>query len=133
MAAPMKAGNDPASVAAALLYLLSGPLVWAGHLFLVYAPQSVLCASRITGITDVDTLLIRAVVGVATVLSAAALVLALRLPRNLARLLRAAAFLEGENSQFMISVMRLLAALSLAGVLWAGAAALFLDPCLQLR
>lgn len=129
----MKAGNDPASVAAALIYLLCGPLIWAGHLFLVYAPQSVLCAFRITGVASVDPLLIQLVVGVVTALSAAALVLALWLPHNTARLLRAAAFLEGENGPFMIGVMRLLAALSLAGVLWAGATILFLETCPQLR
>jgi hypothetical protein len=133
METPMKAGNDPASVVAALLYLLYGPLFWAGHLFLVYAPQSVLCAFRITGVASVNPLLIEAVVGAVTVLSALALVLALWLPRTIARLLRAAALLEGESGPFMISVMRLLAALSLAGVLWAGATTLFLEACPQLR
>lgn len=129
----MKDGNDPASFAAALLYLLFGPLIWAAHMFLVYALQSALCAFRITGLTNVSPLLIQAVVGVVTALAAAALVLALARTQNSARWFRAADFLEGKNGPFMIGVMRLLAVLSLTGVLWAGAAVLLLQPCAQLR
>lgn len=52
----------------------------------------------------------------------AALLLALWRPRQTARLFRAAGFLEGDQETFLVNVMRLLAALSLAGVAWAGAA-----------
>jgi hypothetical protein len=129
----IQAGDDPGSFAGALLFLLAGPLAWAGHLGLVYGTQSVLCAFRITGVARVDTLLIEAMIGVVTALAAVMLMLAMWLPRNTARRLRAARFLNGENGAFMISVMRLLAALSLAGVLWAGATVLLLDPCPPLR
>lgn len=130
---PMKAGDDPGPVTGALLYLLAGPLVWAGHLFFVYAPQSALCAFRITGAATVEPLLILVYIAAATALAATVLVLALWRPRVTARLFRAGRFLDGENGRFMISVMQLLAVLSLAGVLWAGATALLLDPCPQLR
>lgn len=133
VAEKMKAGNDPGPFAGAFLYFLAGPLIWAGHLFLVYAPQSALCAFRVTRFAAVDPLLIRILVGAVTAIAATALVLALCLPEKSARLLRADGFLEGENGPFMIRVMRLLAALSLAGVLWAGAAALLADPCAQFR
>lgn len=129
----MQAGEDPGSVASALVYLLLGPLVWAGHLFLVYAPQSMLCAFRLTGFAGAGPLLIEAVIGAVTLLAAIALVLAILFPRGTARLLRAAGFLRGENGAFMMLVMRLLAALSLAGVLWAGATLLWLPACAQLR
>lgn len=129
----MQAGEDPGSVASALIYLLAGPLVWAGHLFLVYAPQSVLCAFRITGIARVDPMLIQAVIVAVTVLAAAVLLLMMWQPRGTARFLRAAGFLDGENGTFMVSVMRLLSALSLAGALWAGATVLLLQACPQLR
>lgn len=129
----MKAGNDPASVAVALLYLLYGPLIWAGHLFLVYVPQSLLCAFRITAFARFESWLIQTVIGVATLFAAAALGLALWRPQSSARFFRATAFLDGENGPFMLHVMRLLAVLSLAGVLWAGATALLLQPCPQLR
>lgn len=130
---PMKAGDDSGPVAAAIFYLLAGPLVWAGHLMLVYAPQSALCAFRITGAAIAGPGTISVIVLAMTALSAVALVLALWLPTSTARLFHAARFLEGENGPFMISVMRLLTALSLAGVLWAGATALLLEPCPQLR
>jgi hypothetical protein len=129
----MKAGNDPGSVAGPILYLLCGPLIWAAHLLLVYVPQSGLCAFRITGVAAVDSQLISILIGVATASSAITLAVALRWPTSMARLFRATNFLEGENGSFMQSVMRLLAALSLAGVLWAGATALLLPPCPQLR
>jgi hypothetical protein len=130
---PIKAGDDPGPVTGALLYLLVGPLVWSGHLLFVYAPQSALCAFRITGAVTVEPLLIAVFVTAATALAAIVLALVLWRPRATARLFRAGRFLDGENGRFMISVMQLLAVLSLAGVLWAGATALLLDPCPQLR
>ncbi len=129
----MQAGEDPAGVAPALIYLLAGPLLWAGHLFASYGLQSVLCALRSTGTTSVEPLLIELAVAAVTAIAAAALLLTLWRPRGTARLLRAAAFLDGENGAFMVSVMRLLSALSLAGVLWAGATLLLLPACPQLR
>jgi hypothetical protein len=129
----MQAGGDPGPIAGALVYLLLGPLVWAAHLFLVYAPQSMLCAFRLTGFANAGPLLIEAVVGAVTLLAAIPLLLAILFPHGAARLLRAAGFLRGENGAFMVLVMRLLAALSLAGVLWAGATLLLLPACAQLR
>lgn len=129
----MQAGEDPAGVAPALIYLLVGPLLWAGHLFSSYALQSMLCALGITGTASVEPLLIELVVAAITAAVAAALLFALWRPHRTARLLRAADFLDGENGAFMVSVMRLLSALSLVGVLWAGATLLLLQACPQLR
>jgi hypothetical protein len=128
-----QAGDDPASPAAALLYLMAGPLLWGVHLLVVYGMQSALCAYRLTGIAQLDPLLVRALVVAVTVLVALALGFAAWRPRTTARLLRAAVFLDGENGPFMTAVMRLLVLLSLAGVLWAGAGALLLEACPQLR
>ena len=129
----MQRGEDPAGVAPALVFLVAGPLLWAGHLFLVYSLQSMLCAFRITGTASVEPLVIEIAVVLLTVAAAGALVLSIWQPRGTARLLRAAGLLQGENGAFMISVMRLLSALSLAGVLWAGASVLLLEACPQLR
>ena len=129
----MQQGEDPAGVAPALMFLLAGPLLWAGHLFLVYGLQSVLCAFRITGTASVEPLVIETVIVLLTLAAAGALVLSIRQPQLTARFLRAAGLLHGENGAFMISVMRLLSALSLAGVLWAGASVLLLETCPQLR
>ena len=129
----MQRGEDPAGVAPALVFLLAGPLLWAGHLFLVYALQSMLCAFRITGTASVEPLVIEIVIVLLTLAVAGALLLSIRQPQVTARVLRAAGLLDGENGAFMISVMRLLSALSLAGVLWAGASVLLLETCPQLR
>lgn len=129
----IQAGDDRGSPAAALAYLVAGPLAWAGHLLLVYAPQAALCAFRLTGTAAVETSIVRVMVIGVTVLAASAMIAAIAAPRALARLLRATAFLEGGNGRFMIAVMRLLAVLSLAGVAWAGSAALVLPPCPVLR
>jgi hypothetical protein len=129
----MKAGDDSVSFTAAALYLLSGPLVWAAHLVLVYVPQSGLCAFRVTGAAAVAPLAISLAVGAVTALAAAILAIANRRHNAIARVLRAPDLLEGANGRFLCRVMRLLAALSLAGVLFAGATALLLPPCEQLR
>jgi hypothetical protein len=81
---------------------------------------------------EVAPFVITALVGALTVISMAALALILWRPRQVARLLRFDAAAETDR-RFAISVMRLLTALSFAGVTWAGAVALFLDPCAQLR
>ena len=129
----MQRGEDPAGVAPALIFMVAGPLLWAGHLLLVYTLQSMSCAFRITGTARVDPFVVELAIIVLTLAAAAALLLSIWQPRATARLLRAAAFLEGENGAFMVSVTRLLSALSLAGVLWAGATVLLLETCPQLR
>lgn len=128
----MKAGDDAGPIAGAILYILAGPIIWSAHLFLTYGPQSGLCAFRITGVAAVDPMLVAGLVGIVTLLSVAALVFILLRPKWTARLFRMSAHLD-DDASFIPTVMRLLAALSLAGVLWAGATALLLSPCAQLR
>lgn len=128
----MKAGNDAGPLAGGIFYLLIGPVIWAAHLLLVYGPQSALCAFRADGMIAVAPFVITALVGVLTVISMAVLALVFWRPRQVARLLRFEAA-EETDRRFSISVMRLLTALSFAGVTWAGAVVLFLDPCAQLR
>lgn len=129
----IQAGDDPGPIAGALSYMLIGPMVWALHLLLVYTPQAMLCAFRITGVAPIEPLLIRAAVGAVSVAAAAALLAVLVRPRSIARPFRVGRVLEGDNGRFIVAVMRLLSGLSLAGVVWAGAAALVLDACAQLR
>ena len=129
----MRRGEDPAGVAPALVFLLVGPLLWISHLFLVYGLQSMLCAFRITGTASVEPLVIEIVIILLTLAASGALLLSIWQPRITARVSRAAGLLQGENGAFMISVMRLLSALSLAGVLWAGVTVLLLETCAQLR
>jgi hypothetical protein len=129
----VKAENDPGPVAGVILFLLIGPIIWSAHLLATYGPQSALCAWRVTGEAAVQPWLASAIVGAVTVLSLVSLLLTLWRPVATARLFRAASCLEGDQKSFLLFLMRLLAALSLAGVVWAGATALILDPCAQLR
>lgn len=128
----MKAGNDAGPLAAGIFYLLIGPIIWAAHLLLVYGLRSALCALRADAMIAADPFVISALVSAITAVSMAALALALMLPRQVARLLRFNAAAKTDR-RFANSVMRLLAALSFAGVTWAGAMAMFLDRCDQLR
>lgn len=107
------------------LYLLFGPIVWSLHFFVLYGPQSLLCArGEIEVVGPVLTL--------ATVVCALALLGAVVAPARLARLLRLAPR-PAARQAFLDAVMRVLAALSLFAVLAAGAAIWILPSCPSLR
>jgi hypothetical protein len=112
----------------ALLFMLWGPLLWSVHLLLTYGPQSALCATGEARLTP----LVPALVLVLTALFAVLLVAGFRWPRLAARLLRLD-MRDDAQWTFMASVSRNLAALSFAGVVFNGMAALLIDPCAQLR
>lgn len=128
----MKAGDDTGPIFGAILYILAGPIIWAGHLLLAYGPQSAVCAFRVTGYAEIERWVVPAFIGGLTLLSVAPLLFLLLRPLQAARLLRVADH-AGDDRSFMRVVMQLLAALSLAGVIWAGGTAFILDPCGQLR
>jgi hypothetical protein len=127
----MDTGSKHISVFAAIAYLLAGPIIWAGHLLLVYGPQSALCAFGKTGFAQVGDAFVSTFVLAITLVSAGPLIFALIWPRIMARLLRYR--VEGSDRSLSFFLMRWLTALSLIGVLWAGATAFMLDPCAQLR
>jgi hypothetical protein len=122
-------GHRDTSLLPAAAFLLAGPTLWAAHLFLVYGPQSALCAVGRTG--DAGESFVTVLVLLVTALFAVPLVFLLAAPGTAARLLRFET--EAADRRFSIAVMRWLSALSLVGVLLAGAAVLLVDPCAQLR
>ena len=125
----MKEPAEESSIASAILFVLTGPILWAGHLAAVYALQSVTCAIGGQSITAAD--IVPSLVTVATLVAVGPLLIALGIPGRLARALRLR-FGRGDD-RVLISVSRLLGVLSLVGVLWTGSAALALDTCGQLR
>ncbi|MCC2688142.1 MAG: hypothetical protein K0S21_945 [Rhizobiaceae bacterium] len=127
----MKSGPGDTSVLSAVAFLLAGPVIWAAHLLLLYGPQSALCAFGQSGVAEVSGLFVTAQVLAVTALAAVPLVVFLLRPITIARLFRFR--VQDEEHPFSMSVMRWLSALSLMGVLLAGAAAFLLDPCAQLR
>lgn len=106
---------------AAILYLLSGPLVWAAHLTIVYGGHTLACARG--GGPELAAWIIYAAtaLGVATLIGA--IVYALRQH-------------QAESDpvlRFQHDVMGLMAFLSMAGVIWGGATVALIAPCLMLR
>lgn len=114
-------------IAGTILFLLTGPILWGGHLLAVYSFHAVACAvagQRTTAIVQGSIL-------AATLVTAGALLLAFLFPGKLARLLLCAD--RGDEQRFLVRACRLLTFLSLMGVLWAGSGALVLAPCTQFR
>lgn len=108
-----------------LIYLLFGPSVWGLHLLAIYGPQSLLCARGLDGA-------VAPLVGAATLICVLLLLAALLAPGRLGQLLRATGWPEAQRS-FNEGVVRVLAVLSLFGVLAGGATVLFLPACPGLR
>lgn len=106
----------------ATAYSLFGLWVWALHLALVYAVHHVAC--RTAGSEPwIAVFIVAVTAGGAAVLVAAAL-----WPAWLVWLVRAPAP-DDSLRPFLDAVMRWLAALGLAGIIWAGAALVFIDTC----
>ena len=123
-------GTDRGSFTGTTIYLLLGPIVWAVHLLVIYGPQPTLCMAVAAAAFGPWT--INIFVFVAT--AAAVLVTAVPMvrPAMVRRLLRASSRGESET-QFQDRAMRLLCLLSIVGMIWAGAAAALIAPCLPMR
>lgn len=121
--------GDLGSMLGTFIYLLIGPIVWAFHLAAIYGSQ-LLCAVSQSGLFG--TRLISSIVIAATVAALAPLAAAAWRPRAMARLLRVCTRSDKEI-RFLDRVMRLLVTLAVAGIAWAGATALVIPPCAQLR
>ncbi|WEX75676.1 hypothetical protein PYH37_001327 [Sinorhizobium numidicum] len=128
----MKDAGNETPIARAILFLLIGPISWGGHFFLVYAFQSVTCALRGGNYLVMSPAVVAAGVILLTLVFALLLLLALRFPRPVARMLRYAPSGK-DNQEFSIHVAQLLIVLSLVGVVWTGTAVLLPDACGQLR
>lgn len=114
-----------------LIYIISGPLIWAAHLFVVYAAQSVACTFIAPPGPGVGNVVSVSVI-LATIAGAIATGwLCLRPSGVKASLFGNASHVS--PSIFENSLMRLLAGLSLVGILWAGMAAMILPACGALR
>lgn len=116
-------------LAGALFYMLLGPIVWAVHLTVVYAGHAVLCVKGVMQ-GALASRIIPFGVALATIVALAALLIAVL----------AANSRPGRSSVpasapalFQDKVMMTLALLSAFGVVWAGASALIVEPCLTLR
>jgi len=127
----MKASKTPSSKQAVgtVLIALIGPLtIWALHFSVVYGAHHLVCAALAGNYVGFG---MQTAVSVATVAALLALLLLIVKPDVVLRMKRDEAM--PKNSRlFLTDVMRLLALLSLFGVLWAGSAAFFFPACMSL-
>ena len=125
---PDKTGGSKLTVT--LMSMCFAAIVWAAHLTLVYGTVTVACINAFSAdIVPGLNLPALAVIGVTIV--------------ALAAIAAGSYWLNGkadggdagrlEERQFELRVTRWLALLAAFGVFWAGAAALFVSPCLALR
>ncbi len=122
----MKGPAKEAPTVSAILFLLAGPILWAGHLLLVYGVQSVTCVLGSGSVSP--SALIQTSVVLVTLAAILFLCLALFFPDRLAHMLRYETP-DRHNHAFSIRVERFLSLLSLVGVIWSGAAVFLLDAC----
>jgi hypothetical protein len=124
----MSAGRAPTF--GTMVFVLFGPLIWAGHLLVAYGGHASLCEFEVLslwGFPVVPVLLWGATGG-----ALLALIFGLLWPGSIRRLLRAENDIEDEN-RWLEGLMRLLAALSLFGVVYAALAIFMVPYCGQLR
>ena len=115
-----------------LVFILFGPIVWAVHLTLIYSSQSSLCAfnlaedrawgnNAIVYIILIATAVFIVVAGFSAVRASFVYALITRTDP------------PPEQIGFIITVMRILAGLSIVAMLYAGLGAVILPACGQLR
>lgn len=118
--------NSSREMIGTLVFLITGPILWATALAAIYGPQSALCAA---GAAEA---LVSGWVLVALVLLVVVDGLAMLWPQRLLRLLTGATPPE-EQWPFLCATMRILAALSGLAMLYFGLAAVLLPACGGLR
>ena len=115
-----------------LIFILLGPIVWAVHLTLIYGSQSSLCAfhlgeDRSGGNSGVIAIiLLVTIVSIATVGFSA-------VRASFVHALIAQGTPPAEQAKFIVTIMRVLAGLSILAMFYGGLGAVFLPACDPLR
>jgi hypothetical protein len=115
-----------------LVFILIGPIVWAMHLTLIYGSQSSLCAFNLGedrsggNVAVVAIILVATIVCIGTVGFSAA-------RASFVHALIARADPPTEQVGFIVTIMRVLAGLSILAMFYGGLGAVFLPACDQLR
>ena len=120
-----RTGHRYGRASKAILYMLFGPIVWAGHLTLIYGAHTLICARSPDGPAWAATIVYSiTAVGLAILVAAMALAVSRR---------RAAHAASDTVQQFEHDVMGLMTLLSIFGVAWSGLTAVFITACTSLR
>lgn len=115
-----------------LAFILIGPLVWAVHLTLIYGGQSLLCAFNPGEDASGRNVAIVAIILAATIAGIAAVGFSAARPAIVHALIARGA-LPAEQAGFVVTIMRVLAGLSILAMIYAGLGAVILPACGQLR
>ena len=128
----MSSVSDIRRALGTLIFLIVGPCLWALHFTLIYGPQSALCGLEL-GTTDGGHNAIAATtVGVVTIGTLLLGGLSYVFAHACYRLLCGASP-PPDQWPYLQFIMRLLTALSLLAIAYAGIAAIFLPACAQHR
>lgn len=115
-----------------LIFILIGPIVWAVHLTLIYGSQSSLCAFHLGedrsggNSTVVAIILLVTIMNIATVGFSA-------VRASFVHALIARGAPPAEQARFIVTIMRILAGLSMLAMLYGSLGAIFLPACDPLR
>lgn len=123
---------QPGSAVGTIVFLLFGPIVWAGHFAFCYGMQSVACTLASVGQGGSIPVRIDGLIWLATLAAAGLIVAALLARRALASLLRADVW-SASQSAFQRRTMSWLATLSLFAVIALAVGTLLIDSCALLR
>lgn len=121
-----EARTPPGSTFGTVIYVLSGPLLWSLHLALVYVGHEIWCAPHVapaSAITGVPVFVV-----ITTAACGGLIAWILLRPVYFARVLRSDQYPDAVAT-FLRGLMRGLAGLALAGILWAASAIALLTPC----
>lgn len=110
--------EGPGSFVLIAMLVLIGPIIWAIHFTALYLTHTLVCVS----LSRDAPALIPIIIGVATLLAAAPILLFLFWPRLLARL-------HGDSHTFLRATLKLLLVLSLVAIVWGGISAFMVPAC----
>jgi hypothetical protein len=114
-----------------LIFILVGPIVWAVHLTLIYGSQSSLCAFNPSEDRGENSVVVAVILLVTAVSIAVVGFSAVR--ANFIHALIARGIPPTEQVEFIVTIMRVLAGLSILAMFYAGLSAVFLPACHPLR
>jgi len=110
--------EGPGSFALIAMLVLIGPILWAIHFTALYLTHTLVCIS----LTRDAPALIPIIIGIATLLAAAPILLFLFWPRLLGHW-------HGDSGTFLRATLKLLLVLSLVAILWGGISGFMVPGC----
>jgi hypothetical protein len=110
--------EGPGSFVFIAMVVLIGPILWAIHFTTLYLTHTLVCVN----LRRDAPALIPVIIGVATLLAAAPILLFLFWPRLLGRL-------HGDSGSFLRATLQLLLVLSLIAIVWGGVGGFMVPAC----